>query len=134
MVREAIASEQKAMAVSGIGAIIGFMGDLAGWGAIVLVVSLLGWAVSSLDQLAGWTDDATKLVKLTIIKGIFASIAAAAIVVLIGNWMQWHPMGIVIGAFLGGMAGDKLLRPLADGMVARLAAGLQALIGNGKSP
>lgn len=135
-------TEQNSMAIAASGgmlATLGVIGDLAGWGAIVLVVSLFGWAVSSLDQLAGWTDDAPRLAKLTIVKGICASVAAAAIVVIIGHWLQWHPLANVVAAFLGGMAGDKLLRPMADGLIARIGAGAGALFGGngadkGKGP
>jgi hypothetical protein len=112
-----------------VGAAAGTLIEVAGWGVLVIVVSLLGWAVSSLDQLAGWTDGAPRLAKLTIVKGIFASIAAAAVVVIIGQLWAWHPLAIVVCAFLGGMSGDKLLRPLADGMIARLAAAFDALLG-----
>ena len=128
-----LAAEQKtAMLVSGFAAMsTATIVEVAGWGVVVLVVALFGWAVSSLEALAGWTDDATKLAKLTIIKGIFASVAAAAIVVAVGNWQEWHPLVIVGCAFLGGMAGDKLLRPLSDGLTTRLGAMLDALLGKG---
>lgn len=121
--------EQKTLVAGITGLSMAALAEIAGWGAVVVVVSLFGWAVSSLEQLAGWTDGATSLTKLTIIKGVFASIAAASIVVMVGHWQDWHPLLNVGCAFLGGMAGDKLLRPLSEGLIARLGAGLEALLG-----
>ena len=125
--------EQKTQTISGIASITtALIGEIFGWGLIVLVVSLFGWAVSSLHTLAGWTDSAPVVAKLEIVKGIFASIAAAAIFVLIGNWQGWPTLLNIVGAFLAGMSGDRLLRPLADGMIARLGAALDAAFGRGK--
>jgi hypothetical protein len=126
--------EQKTLLYGIAGATAGTLAEIAGWGVVVVIVSLFGWAVSSLDQLAGWTDDATRLTKLSIVKGVFASIAAAALVVLLGHWQGWHPLVNVVAAFLGGMSGDKLLRPMADGMIARLQLALDAVFGSKKPP
>lgn len=126
--------EQKALVYGLAGATVGTLAEIAGWGAVVVIVSLFGWAVSSLDQLAGWTDDATRLTKLSIVKGVFASVAAAALVVLLGHWQGWHPLVNVVAAFLGGMSGDKLLRPMADGMIARAKVAVEALFGTTKPP
>lgn len=124
--------EQKTTIVSGIASIsTAVVSEVLGWSAVVLFVSMLGWAVSSLHTLAGWTDDAPIVAKLEIIKGVFASVAAAAIFVLIGNWQEWPTLLNIVGAFLAGMSGDRLLRPLADGMIARLGAAVDAMFGRG---
>ena len=125
--------EQKTTTITGIASLTSaVIGEVLGWSLIVLVVSLFGWAVSSLHTLAGWTDSAPIVAKLEIVKGIFASIAAAAIFVLVGNWQGWPTLLNIIGAFLAGMSGDRLLRPLADGLIARLGAALDAAFGKGK--
>lgn len=103
--------------------------EVAGWGAVVVMVSLFGWAVSSLQVLASWTDDAPKLVKLEIVKGVFASIAAAALFVIVGHWQGWPMLLNVVGAFLSGMAGDKLLRPMSETVIQRAQAALEAIFG-----
>ena len=125
--------EQKTTTISGIASITtAITAEILGWSVVVLIVSLFGWAVSSLHTLANWTDSAPIVAKLEIVKGVFASIAAAAIFVLIGNWQNWPTLLNIVGAFLAGMSGDRLLRPLADGLIARLGAALDAAFGKGK--
>ena len=103
--------------------------EILGWSFVIILVALFGWAVSSLHVLAGWTDDAPIVQKLEIVKGIFASIAAAAVFVMIGHWQGWPMLLNVLGAFFAGMAGDKLLRPMADTVIGRAQAALDAIFG-----
>ena len=103
--------------------------EILGWSFVIVLVALFGWAVSSLHVLAGWTDDAPIVQKLEIVKGIFASIAAAAVFVMIGHWQGWPMLLNVLGAFFAGMAGDKLLRPMADTVIGRAQAALDAIFG-----
>ena len=103
--------------------------EILGWSFVVIVVALFGWAVSSLHVLAGWTDDAPVVQKLEIIKGIFASIAASAVFVMVGHWQGWPMLLNVLGAFFAGMAGDRLLRPMADTVIQRAQAALDAIFG-----
>ena len=103
--------------------------EILGWSLVITIVALFGWAVSSLHVLAGWTDEAPILQKLEIIKGIFASIAAAAVFVMIGHWQDWPMLLNVLGAFFAGMAGDRLLRPMADTVISRAQAAMDAIFG-----
>lgn len=125
--------EQKTQTITGISSLTAaVVAEVLGWSLVVLVVALFGWAVSSLHTLANWTDTAPAVAKLEIVKGIFASISAAAIFVMIGHWQVWPTLLNIVGAFLAGMSGDRLLRPLADGLIARLGAALDAAFGRGK--
>lgn len=97
-------------------------------GLAVTTISLFGWATSSLHVLAGWTTDLAT--RLEIIRGVLCSIAAGAIAA-IACWYFKLPIPLcVLCVFLAGMSGDKFLKPLAERVIARAAAALDALIGN----
>jgi hypothetical protein len=90
------------------------------WVAGIVVISTLGWAVSSLHTLAGWTDNATVTDKLEIIKGLLASIAAGGVVAALGWHYQMPIILVFVGVFLGGFSGDKYLKPIAEKFLERV--------------
>ena len=124
----AVAHVQNVLSGS-VGITTAIVAEIIGWSLVVTLVALFGWAVSSLHVLANWTDDAPILQKLEIVKGIFASIAAAAVFVMIGHWQDWPMLLNVLGAFFAGMAGDRLLRPMADTVISRAQAAMDAIFG-----
>lgn len=105
---------------------VGLMADpvaLAGWivvGGVILLVSLVGWAVSSLHVLAGWTDNATRAEKLEICKGILASVSAGGLGAGYAAHAGWPMVAVILTAFFAGYSGDRWLKPLAEAVLARV--------------
>lgn len=89
-------------------------------GSGIVLVSVIGWAVSSLHVLAGWTDNATRAEKLEICKGILASISAGGIGAVYGVHAGWPMVAVILAAFFGGYSGDRWLKPLAEAVLARV--------------
>lgn len=86
------------------------------WGLFIFVqlITLLGYAASSLSQWAGWIDG-TVLARLTIIQGVACSLMAGNIAFLLGvHYMQVTEVQALIASGAGGYGGDKLLTPLLN--------------------
>lgn len=88
-----------------------------GWTAAFAIIALLGWAVSSLHVLAGWSGGLAA--KLEIVKGILASLAGGGIVGMLGIYTETPVMLTLIGVFAGGFAGERYLRPLTESLLDR---------------
>lgn len=86
------------------------------WGLFLFVqlITLLGYAASSLSQWAGWIDG-TILAKLQIIQGVACALMAGNIAFLLGvHYAQVTEVQALIASGAGGYGGDKLLTPLLN--------------------
>jgi hypothetical protein len=92
------------------------LGSARWWGLFLFaqLITLLGYAASSLSQWAGWVDG-TVLAKLTIIQGVACSLMAGNIAFLLGlHYAQVTEVQALIASGAGGYGGDKLLTPLLN--------------------
>lgn len=93
----------------------------------IAALSLVGWAISSLPKLAGWTTDLAT--KLEIIRGMLSSVGAGAIVALLALYLDWPYVLVALVTFLAGILGDKFLLPFAERVIGRLTAAADVFLG-----
>jgi hypothetical protein len=96
--------------------------------AVVLLLSMFGWAISSLHMLAGWTEGGLAN-RLVIIKGMLASLGGGMLIALGGLSTEMPVVLICIGVFAAGIAGERFLLPFVERILARITAIFEAALG-----
>ena len=93
------------------------------WWAVLLfvqVITLVGYAASSLSQWAGWIDG-TILQRLTIMQGMFAALLAGNMSYFLGlHYAGLSEIMAMMASGAGGYGGDRYLVPMFQKLLGRL--------------
>ncbi len=98
------------------------------WVFAVVGIAFLGWAISSLNVLAGWTP-ADLATRLEIVRGILSSIAAGGVAAVAGAYYGLPLPVMMMSIFFAGMMGDKFLKPLGERFMGRIGAAFDGFFG-----